>query len=78
MQGLTTLRPKLLQQLLEQCNSIKVKRLFLYMATKAGHDWKNRLDLGKLDLGSGDRSITKGGAYNAQFGITVPEELVKL
>ena len=78
MQGLTTLRPKLLQQLLEQCSSVKVKRLFLYMATKAGHDWKNRLDLGKLDLGSGDRSLTKGGIYNAQFGITVPEELAKL
>jgi hypothetical protein len=48
------------------------------MAMKAGHGWQNRLDLGKLDLGSGDRSITKGGVYNAQFGITVPEELAKL
>ncbi len=78
MEGLTTLRPKLLQQLLEQCRSIKVTRLFLYMANKAGHDWNKRLDASKLKLGQGDRTITKGGVYVAQFGITVPEELVKL
>ena len=77
MEGLTTLRPKLLQSLLEQCSSIKVKRLFLYMASKAGHDWVKRLNTDKLDLGSGDRTITKGGVYVSQFGITVPEELEK-
>ncbi len=77
MEGLTTLRPKLLQQLLEQCSSIKVKRLFLYLANKAGHDWQKRLDTKNLDCGKGDRTITKGGVYVAQFGITVPEELTK-
>jgi len=77
MEGLTTLRPKLLQPLLEQCSSIKVKRLFLYMANKTGHGWVKRLDTGKLELGSGDRTITKGGVYVSQFGITVPEELEK-
>jgi hypothetical protein len=58
-----------------QCRSIKVKRLFLYMAGKAGHDWRKRLDISALDLGKGDRSVTKGGTYIAQFGITIPEEL---
>jgi hypothetical protein len=77
MAGMTTLRPKLLQSLLEQCRSIKVKRLFLYMASKAGHDWQKRLNVTALDLGKGDRSITKGGVYIAQFSITVPEELAK-
>ncbi len=77
MDGLTTLRPKLLQPLLEQCGSIKVKRLFLYLASRSGHDWFKRLDVSKLELGSGVRSITKGGAYVAQFGITVPHELVR-
>jgi hypothetical protein len=77
MEGLTTLRPKLLQQLLEQCSSIKAKRLFLYMASKAGHGWYKRLDVSKLKLGTGDRTITKGGTYVAQFGITVPEELAR-
>lgn len=78
MEGLTTLRPKLLQPLLEQCNSVKVKRLFLYMAEKAGHDWFKRLDTKKTDLGAGDRALTKGGVYVSSYGLTLPEELVKL
>lgn len=77
MEGLTTLRPGLLQSLLEECNSIKVKRLFLYLADRAGHDWMKRLDITRLELGSGDRTITKGGVYVAKFGITVPQELVR-
>lgn len=77
MEGLTTLRPKILQPLLEQCGSIKVKRLFLYLASRPGHDWVKRLDPSKLELGSGDRTITKGGVYVAQYGITVPQELVQ-
>jgi hypothetical protein len=31
------LRPDLLQKLLEQCTSVEVKRLFLYLAEKAKH-----------------------------------------
>lgn len=78
MEGLTTLRPKLLQPLLEQCSSVKVKRLFLYMAEKAGQDWLNDLDISKFDLGAGARTLTKGGVYVSRYGLTVPEELVKL
>ena len=78
MEGLTTLRPKLLQPLLEQCSSVKVKRLFLYMAEKAGHAWFKRLDIKTLDLGSGDREITKGGIYVSRYGLILPEVLVKL
>lgn len=78
MEGLTTLRPKLVQSLLQECNSVKVKRLFLYMADKAGHTWFKRLDTDKLDLGAGARSIQKGGVYVAQYELTLPEELVKL
>ncbi|WP_442483317.1 type IV toxin-antitoxin system AbiEi family antitoxin [Aeoliella sp. SH292] len=76
LEGLTTLRPKLLQPLLEQCSSIKIKRLFLYMAEKAGHDWFQRLDIAKFDLGAGARTITKGGVYVSRYGLTLPEELV--
>jgi hypothetical protein len=78
MEGLTTLRPRLLQSLLEQCGSIKVTRLFLYMASKVGHDWYKRLEPSKFDLGTGSRTITKGGVYVAEFKITVPEELENL
>lgn len=75
MEGLSNLRPKLVQELLEKCSSIKVKRLFLYMATKAQHQWLNFVDQNKIDLGSGDRSIMEGGVYNATFHITIPKEL---
>ena len=34
--GLTTLRPEVLQGLLGACTSVKVKRLFLYLADLAG------------------------------------------
>ena len=78
MEGLTTLRPQIVQDLLEQCRSIRVKRLFLYMAEKAGHDWYKRLDHAKLDLGKGTRSIVKGGVYVEKYALNLPEELVKL
>lgn len=35
MEGLSTLRPNQVQQLLEQCKSIRVKRMFLYLAEKS-------------------------------------------
>lgn len=75
MEGLSNLRPKLAQQLLEKCTSVKVKRLFLYMATKANHQWLNFMDLKKIDLGQGDRSITKKGTYKSNFHISIPKEL---
>lgn len=78
MQGLLTLRPKVLHELLTHCTSIKVKRLFLYMAYKAGHPWAERLKADDYDLGSGTRTITKGGVHVAAFGLILPEELVQL
>lgn len=75
MEGLSNLRPKLMQELLEKCSSVKVKRLVLLMASKAQHQWLTFIDLKKIDLGKGDRSITKGGVYNAQFHISIPKEL---
>ncbi len=75
MEMLTTLRPKLLQLLLEGCSSIKVKRLFLYMAEKAGHQWFKMLDISNIDLGKGDRMIAEGGRYIKKYRITIPLEL---
>lgn len=74
-EGLTTLRPKLLQKLLVSCTSIKVKRLFLFMADKQQHSWFKRLDLSQINLGRGKRSIIKGGRLDQKYGITVPPGL---
>ena len=69
MEGLNNLRPKLVQQLLEACTSIKVKRLFLFMADKASHQWFEYLDVSKVHLGSGVRSLVKNGVYVANYKI---------
>lgn len=75
MESLTTLVPSNVQLLLESCTSVKVKRLFLYLAEKADHPWLKYVNLEKTDLGSGKRSVIAGGAYNAKYQITVDKEL---
>lgn len=71
MELLTVAKPMVVQALLEGCSSIKVKRLFLYMAELAGHAWLKRLDLSKVNLGSGVREIVKGGSLNSKYNIVV-------
>lgn len=75
MESFNNLRPKLVQALLEQCTSVKVKRLFLYLAEKAKHAWVNYLNFGRIELGSGKRSLAKNGTYIPKYKITVPKEL---
>ena len=75
MEMMTTLRPALVQQLLEACSSIKVKRLLLYMAEKAGHSWFRALDLSKINLGSGMRNISATGRFISKYQMIVPVEL---
>ncbi|NRA89124.1 MAG: type IV toxin-antitoxin system AbiEi family antitoxin [Rhizobiales bacterium] len=77
MEGLNNLRPKSVQELLENCTSIKVKRLFLYLAEKLEHSWLDFVDLSKVDLGSGKRSLVKNGVYIDKYKITVPKEFEK-
>ncbi|MCY4148047.1 MAG: type IV toxin-antitoxin system AbiEi family antitoxin domain-containing protein [Gammaproteobacteria bacterium] len=73
MEGLTLLRPHLIQSLLEQCHSIKVKRLFMVLAETCNHSWLKKLDLSKVDFGKGKRMIIKGGRLDSKYGITVPD-----
>jgi hypothetical protein len=65
-----------MQQLLVACSSVRVKRLFLYMADKANLLVMQYLDKEKIDLGTGDRSIVAKWVYNAQYRISIPKELV--
>lgn len=73
MEGLTTLRPRLVQSLLEQCRSVKVKRLFMFLAEACNHAWVKKLDLSKVDFGKGKRMIVKGGRLDTKYNITVPD-----
>lgn len=77
MEGMNDLRPKSVQELLENCSSIKVKRLFLYLADKFKHPWLDFVDLSNVDLGSGTRSFVKNGVYIDKYKITVPKEFEK-
>ena len=76
MGGLANLSPRRVQRLLEACHSIKAKRLFLFMADRHNHAWFKRLDMSRIDLGSGKRSFVEGGRYDPKYRITVPETLV--
>jgi len=75
IQGLTTLSPRSLQKLLEQCQNIKAKRLFLWFADRQNYGWLNKLDRDKITLGSGNRMIAKEGKLDNKYKITVPEWL---
>ena len=67
MESLTTLRPKVVQALLEDCNSIKVKRFFMWLAEHNQHKWVERLDLSNVDFGKGKRTLFKGGVFNKKY-----------
>ncbi|MCX6327573.1 MAG: type IV toxin-antitoxin system AbiEi family antitoxin [Bacteroidia bacterium] len=78
MEGLTAIHPDDAQLLLSKCTSVKIVRLFLYLAVKAKHLWVNHLDISRLDIGKGKRSIVKNGVFIPDFQITVPPELAKV
>ena len=75
MQGLTTLRPRLLGTLLGQCRSIKAKRLFLALAERHHHAWWDHLHPDRFDLGSGKRVLVQGGRLRPTYQITLPADL---
>ena len=72
MEGLTTLRPRLVQTLMESCVSVKVKRLFMLLAETCKHAWVKKVDLSRVDFGKGKRTLVKDGRYDPKYQITVP------
>lgn len=78
MESLNNLRPDKVSELLQLCSSVKVKRLFMYLAEKADHQWVKYLDLEGVDFGQGKRSLVKGGTYISKYQITVPDDIEQL
>ena len=72
--GLPSLRPKSVQELLEVCRSVRVKRMFLWMAKDCGHPWTKYLDPARIDLGVGKRLIYSKGKLDKDLLITVPKD----
>ena len=75
MQGLASLRPTRVTELLRECQSVKVKRLFLALADRHQHAWLKHVDLQGVDLGAGKRMLVRGGKLHAKYQITLPADL---
>lgn len=73
--GLNNLRPTVVQELLENCRSIKINRLFLFLAEMSGHAWFRHIDTASVALGTGKRALVANGEYIPAYRITVPREL---
>lgn len=75
MQGLHNLSPRKLDALLRACVSVKVKRLFFWLADRQQFAWLNKLDSANYDLGSGKRLLATEGRLDNKWLITVPKHM---
>ena len=75
VESLVNISPRRMVQLLQECRSIKVKRLFFWFADRHKHAWLERMERDGLELGSGKRMLVKGGKLDPKYLITVPAEL---
>jgi len=73
MQGMQTMRPKVIQKLLENCQSIKVKRLFMHLAELHDLSFLHHININSIDFGKGKRSIGKGGVYHSKYQLSLPK-----
>ena len=73
MELLPALRSDVVQNLLEQCTSIVTKRLFLHLAEMCSHQWVSKLNINKIDLGTGVRQLVKQGLYVKKYQLYVPD-----
>ena len=74
MEGLSTLRPGMVEALLNECTSVKAKRLFLWAAKHSQHTWMERVKTDSVDLGRGKRYLYEGGVLDKEYLITVPRQ----
>jgi hypothetical protein len=76
--GLTDLSSRRALKLLAVCRSVKVKRLFLALASRANHTWSKSVvdaaDRGEVDWGKGKRLLVRGGQLHPKYLITLPEK----
>lgn len=71
LETMRTLRPRLLNDLLAACGSVKVKRLFFLLADDLKPQWLGRVKAEDFDLGSGCRVVDKDGAFDAKHNLVV-------
>jgi hypothetical protein len=76
-ESMISLDPNILQDFLEKCQSIRVCRIFLYLAHKHKHPWLGAVDESRISLGSGKRVVVKNGRLDSKYLITVPRDEVE-
>lgn len=74
--GLGALSPRRLQRLLEDCRSVKVKRLFFVFADRHAHRWLKHMNREAIDLGAGKRALVPNGKLDPKYQITLPPFLL--
>jgi hypothetical protein len=72
MENLAFESPEDVKKHLDACSSVKVKRLFLHLADCTGVPWFSKLDINKINIGSGKRVWFQGGTLSL-YKITVPK-----
>jgi hypothetical protein len=75
-EGLSNLRPDLLEDLLHECTSIKVKRYFFVFVDRHKHEWSKYISTTDINLGSGPRYVFEGGRIHPKFKISVPSDFI--
>ncbi len=73
MVSLTTLRPHVVQQILDNCTSVKVKRLFMHIAEELELPCAEHLDMSTVDFGAGRRTIHAGGELKPKYDLVVAD-----
>lgn len=75
-EGLTTLRPNLINELLTKCESQKILRLFCFFMDFYNHQWKQFIKTDDIEFGNGKMQIVKGGILDKRYLITLPKEFI--
>ena len=73
-ESLTNLRPSMVQNLLEECSSIKTKRLFFVFADRHKHAWWKHINKEAINLGKGPRALIENGKIDPTYHISVPTD----
>ena len=64
LDGLPDLVPRRLNALLGRTRSVKIKRLFFWLAKRQDHGWLKYVPEENIDLGRGKRHLVQGGHLN--------------
>ena len=77
LENMVALDPTVAGNLLRQCRSIKVKRLFLWFAERHQQAWFKQIDLKRIDLGKGKRALVReDGCFDSKYQITYPQYML--